>query len=103
MTLVDDLRSVRDAADAAIQKYRYADLNLDDRDAIRDVLRRHGGWLLVGEIRSRLEKGGRRLRSPVIRNRLNELGDVESRRTASQGRPKEYRFVAAETESGHPQ
>ena len=47
MTLIDDLRMVRDAADAAIRKHRYADLNLDDREAIRDVLRRDGRWLFV--------------------------------------------------------
>lgn len=103
MALVDDLRRVRDAADAAIRKYRYADISLDDGDAIRDVLRRDGGWLFVWEIRSRLAKGGRKLQSPVIRNRLNELGDVESRRTGFQGRPKQYRSMAPEKQGGHTQ
>lgn len=58
MTLVDDLRKVRDAVDEAIREYRYADLNLDDGDAIRDVLRRDGGWLFVWQIRNQLAEGG---------------------------------------------
>lgn len=83
MALIDDLRAIRDSAQAAIAQHRYADMRMSHEEAITDVLKRKDDWCSLYHIQSSLRAGGRIVRSQTLRNRLKRMHNVRTISTTS--------------------
>ncbi|MYA17086.1 MAG: hypothetical protein F4238_13825 [Gemmatimonadetes bacterium] len=94
MSLIKELREIRDRADRLIQAYRYSELASDD--ACLAVLT-DGEWRSIGYVQTELQRGGcplERRRVSAVLLGLEKDGRLEGKiaRTGVQRGEKRYRL-----------